>query len=256
MNYGFILLNVAVFLYMLTLSTDIAPARSVANSDFLGQTNGVCYGFQTFPTPADHFACKWAFQPKEFFDNLAGHSDVARPDRPIILISIITAMFLHAGWLHILGNMVFLLVFGDNVEDRMGHAGYFVFYMLAGIAATLVQGFIDTTSVVPVLGASGAIAGVLGAYIIYFPRATVRVVLPLFILILIPIPVPAWLMIGLWFAQNLLQGVAGINNVATPDAGVAFFAHIGGFVFGLLVALMFARTVSRRPTRRIRYEGP
>jgi membrane associated rhomboid family serine protease len=251
-NYGLILLNVAVFLYMLSLSTDVAPGRAVANRDFLDQTNGACYGFQTLPTPSDAFVCKWAFQPKEFYDNLAGKSDVAAPDRPVILISIITAMFLHAGWLHIIGNMLFLWVFGDNVEGRMGHAGYLLFYLLCGVVATLVQGFIDTTSLVPVLGASGAIAGILGAYIVYFPRATVRVVIPFFIFILIPIPVPAWLMIGLWFLQNLLQGVASINNVATPDAGVAFFAHIGGFVFGLLTVLVFLRGAGRRTTRRVR----
>lgn len=253
-NYTLIALNIAVFLYMWQLSTDIAPGRATANSNFINQTNGVCYGFQTLPTPSDAFVCKWAFQPKEFFDNLGGHSDVPRPDRPVILLSILTGLFLHAGWLHIIGNMLFLWVFGDNVEGRMGHAGYLLFYLLCGIVATLAQGLIDTTSVVPVLGASGAIAGILGAYLVYFPRATVRVVIPFFILILIPIPVPAWLMIGLWFLQNVLQGVAGINNVASPDAGVAFFAHIGGFLFGMLTVLVFLRGAGRRTTRRIRSE--
>ena len=250
MNYGIILVNLAVFLWMLSLSNDIPASDTQAVNDFNGQTNGVCYQLETAPTALDRFACTWAFQPKEFFDNLAGHTDVPRPDRPAIGISIITALFLHAGWLHILGNMLFLWVFGDNVEDRLGHAGYLVFYLLAGIVAMLVQGMLDVNSAVPVLGASGAVAGVLGAYLVYYPRATVKVVIPFFILILIPLPVPAFVMIGLWFLQNLLSGFASISNVATPDTGVAFFAHIGGFIFGVLSAGLFLRRVGRRPAPR------
>ena len=252
-NYGIILVNVAVFLLMLSLSTEIPASNSQALHEFNDQTNGVCYQVETAPTTLDRFACKWAFQPREFFDNLAGRSDVPRPDRPVILISIITALFLHAGWLHIIGNMLFLWVFGDNVEDRLGHAGYLVFYLLAGIAAMLVQGLLDVNSAVPVLGASGAVAGVLGAYLVYYPRATVRVVIPFFVLIFIPIPVPAFVMIGLWFLQNLLFGVASVSNAAAPDTGVAFFAHIGGFVFGVLVAGLFLRRLRLRPPPR--YEG-
>jgi membrane associated rhomboid family serine protease len=245
-NYGLILLNIAVFLFMLTLSNTIPTNRVAANQSFADQVTGVCYRFNAPPTDIDSFTCKWAFQPKEWFDNLRGKSDVARPDRPVILISIVTAMFLHAGWIHILGNMLFLWVFGDNVEDRLGHAGYLAFYLLAGIVASLVQGLIDVNSVVPVLGASGAIAGVLGAYLVFYPRAYVNVIIPFFILIFIPLPIPAFIMIGLWFLQNLLSGVASINNVASPDAGVAFFAHVGGFVFGMLSVLVFFRGAGRR----------
>lgn len=249
-NYAIILLNFAVFIYMLTLSTALAPTRGEQQSDFRAQTNGVCYGYRTAPTPSDEFVCKWAFQPKEFFDNAVSKSDVAAPDRPVILFTIISALFLHAGWLHILGNMLFLWVFGDNVEDRLGHAGYLVFYLLAGIVATLVQGFIDVNNVVPVLGASGAIAGVLGAYIVYYPRATVSVIIPFFILIFIPIPIPAFIMIGLWFLQNLFAGVASVNSAVDPNTGVAFFAHIGGFVFGMLTVWLFLRNAGRRKPPR------
>lgn len=251
-NYALILANIGVFIYMFSLS-NVVPGRTQALRDFRDQTNGECYGFQTSPTDADQFVCKWAFQPQEFFDTLRDQSDVAQPDRRVILFSILTSLFMHAGWLHIAGNMLFLWVFGDNVEDRLGHVGYLLFYLLAGVAATLVQGFIDPTSVVPVLGASGAIAGVLGAYIVYFPRATVTVVIPFFILIFIPIPIPAFFMIGLWFVQNLISGVATINNAATPDTGVAFFAHVGGFVFGVVTVWLFLRGAGRRaPPRYVR----
>ncbi|MCZ2109681.1 MAG: rhomboid family intramembrane serine protease [Dehalococcoidia bacterium] len=245
-NYAIILVNIGVFIYMLTLSTALPPSAAIASRDFRKQTAGPCYGFETAPTQSDRFVCKYAFQPKEWFDNLRGHSDVSAPDRPVIFFSILAALFLHAGWLHIGGNMLFLWVFGDNVEDRMGHAGYLLFYLVAGIAASLVQGAIDTTSVVPVLGASGAIAGVLGAYLIYFPRATISVVIPFFILVFIPLPIPAWLVIGLWFVQNLFAGVASINQAASPDTSVAFFAHVGGFIFGMLAVILFARGRPRR----------
>ncbi|MGH2632812.1 MAG: rhomboid family intramembrane serine protease, partial [Tepidiformaceae bacterium] len=210
-NYALILLNVAVFLYMLSLSTSESLNPFQRAQDRANLRDGSCYGLSTTASPSDSFVCKWAFQPKEFFDNAGGHSDVARPDRPVILATVITGMFLHAGWLHILGNMLFLWVFGDNVERRLGHAGYLLFYFAAGITATLVQGLIDPSSIVPVLGASGAIAGVLGTYIICFPRSTIRVIIPFFPLIFIPLPIPAFIMIGVWFAQNFLAGLASIN---------------------------------------------
>ena len=131
--------------------------------------------------------------------------------------------------------MLFLWVFGDNVEDRLGHMVFLLFYLLGGAAASLAQTIADPNSVVPTVGASGAVAAVLGAYLWYFPRATVTVALLFFIFI--PIPVPAVLLIGFWFVQNLLAGIATINNAAGADAGIAWFAHIGGFAFGFLVAL-------------------
>jgi membrane associated rhomboid family serine protease len=255
-NYAIILLNFAVFIRMLTLPNGLPLSRAQQQSDFREQTNGVCYGFQTAPTASDRFVCKWAFQPKEFFDNAASKSDVPHPDRLVILFTLVSALFMHAGWLHILGNMLFLWVFGDNVEDRLGHIGYLLFYLAAGVVATLVQGLIDVNNVVPVLGASGAIAGVLGAYIVYYPRATVNVIIPFFILIFIPIPIPAFIMIGLWFLQNLFAGVASINSAASPDTGGAFFAHVGGFVFGMLTVWLFLRNAGRRDPPRYALRTP
>ncbi|MCC6381368.1 MAG: rhomboid family intramembrane serine protease [Dehalococcoidia bacterium] len=245
-NYALIALNVAVFLYMLTLATAVPKDQRQANAEFRQQESGVCYTFPGAPSDLERFYCRWSFQPKEFFDNVRGDLAVPNVDRGQVWLSILTSLFLHAGWLHILGNMLFLWVFGDNVEDRLGHAGYLVFYLLAGVVASLLQGAIDATSVVPVVGASGAIAGVLGAYIVYYPRATISVVIPFFILIFIPLPVPALVMIGLWFLQNLLAGFATIGQAGTPDSGVAFFAHVGGFLFGMFAVLLFLRRADSR----------
>jgi membrane associated rhomboid family serine protease len=248
-NYGLILANIVAFVYMLGLSGawPVNPREQL--NQIRSQAAGPCYGFEAPPTDRDRFFCEWSFQPKEFFDNLTGQLDVANPDRVQILLSVVTSLFLHGGWLHILGNMLFLWVFGDNVEDRLGHAGYLAFYLLGGIVATMVQGLADATSVVPVVGASGAVAAVLGAYIVYYPRATVNVVIPFFILIFIPIPVPAIVMIGLWFVQNLLGGFATVGATATPNEGIAWFAHIGGFLWGMATVWLFLRRIGRRPPR-------
>lgn len=239
-NYAIILVNVAAFLWMFSLSTEPAPARAEAARQFREQTAGECYGYETAPTGIDRFICTYSLQPKEFMDNLRGEPAGPAPDRRVILFSIVTAIFLHGGWLHILGNMLFLWVFGDNVEDRLGHIPYLLFYLCAGIAASFVQIGFHPDSVTPVIGASGAVAGVMGAYIVHFPHATIRVVIPFFILIFIPIPVPAWVMIGVWFLQNLVSGYATLAEAANPGAGVAWFAHIGGFLFGVLAAWLFA----------------
>jgi membrane associated rhomboid family serine protease len=236
-TYAIILANVVVFLYMLGLSSEPPATRREEARAFVEQTETVCYGLRTFPTDADRFVCTWALQPREFFDSITGDSPFTGEDRWVAIAAILTSVFMHAGWLHIIGNMLFLWVFGDNIEDRLGHAVFLVFYLLAGIVASFIQGAMDPDSVIPVLGASGAVAGVLGAYLMWFPTATIRVVIPFFILIFIPLPIPAWIMIGVWFAQNLLAGYAAISD-ATADAGggVAWFAHLGGFAFGLLVA--------------------
>lgn len=249
-NYGIIFLNIVVFLYMATLSATPPATQREESRQLVQQTETVCYGYPTYPTDADRFICKYGFQPKEFFDTVRGDSPVRGTNRTIALVSIITALFLHGGWLHIIGNMLFLWVFGDNIEDRLGHLRYLVFYVAAGMLACLVQGALDPGSAVPVIGASGAVAGVLGAYLLWFPKATIRVVIPFFILIFIPIPVPAWVMIGLWFVQNLLSGYATIADAAAPDAGVAWFAHIGGFLFGLVIAALAGQR-PHRPRPRI-----
>lgn len=239
MNYSLILVNLAVFVYSLTLSTSIASSRREAVDDFIAQRATVCYGFEAAPTEVDHFFCEWGLQPREFMDALKGGTDLGGQGRLAVLATIITSLFLHAGWLHFGGNMLFLWVFGDNVEDRFGHIGYLFFYVLAGVVATFTQIAINSSSLVPIVGASGSIAGVLGAYFIWFPGATINVIIPFFILIFIPLPIPAVLMIGLWFLQNLIAGYASLGNVAGPEGGVAFFAHIGGFLFGAVAAVLF-----------------
>ncbi len=149
--------------------------------------------------------------------------------------SVFVAMFLHGGWLHIGGNMLFLWIFGNNVEDKLGAIVYFLFYLAAGIAASIGQLLIDTNSVVPNLGASGAIAGVLGAYIVMFPRR--RVLTLVFFFFITAIWLPAWTVLGAWFILQLFNGVGAVT--AHISSGVAFFAHIGGFVFGAALALLF-----------------
>jgi membrane associated rhomboid family serine protease len=166
----------------------------------------------------------------------------------------VSAMFMHGSWLHLGGNMLFLWIFGNNVEDVLGKIRYVVFYLLAGFAATALQASVTLglgsqfEAEIPNVGASGAIAGVLGAYLLLFPLARVIGLIPIFFF-LIPIEVPAMIFLGLWFLFQLWQG--GFSLIA-PDAagGVAFFAHIGGFVFGIVAARAF--TVHRRP----RIAGP
>src|SRR6266508_1964328 len=149
--------------------------------------------------------------------------------------SVFVAMFLHGGWLHIGGNMLFLWIFGNNVEDKLGPILYLLFYIGAGIAASIGQLLVDTNSVVPNLGASGAIAGVLGAYIVMFPRRRVLTLVLFFFITAVWLP--AWAVLGAWFVLQLFNGVGSVTTHAS--SGVAFFAHIGGFVFGAALALLF-----------------
>ena len=159
-----------------------------------------------------------------------------------------TAMFMHGSWLHILGNMLFLWIFGNNVEDSMGKVRFLIFYLLSGYAATALQTFVTLTAgtpadgAVPNLGASGAVSGVLGAYLVLLPNAMVLTLIFFFIL-----PVPAFLFLGFWF---LFQVWEGGFSLVQPQAGggVAFFAHIGGFVFGLLTVRIFMKRPPLRPT--------
>jgi membrane associated rhomboid family serine protease len=153
------------------------------------------------------------------------------------LYTLLTSMFLHGGWAHIIGNMVFLYVFGDNIEDAMGHISYLLFYLLCGIVAALAQVFLNVSSEIPMIGASGAISGVMGAYIVLFPQGKVRA-LVFFGYFGQVILVPAWVMIGIWFALQLFSGFASLG--ATEDVGgVAFWAHVGGFVAGAILVWLF-----------------
>ena len=149
--------------------------------------------------------------------------------------TVFTSMFMHGGWMHLIGNMLYLWIFADNVEDRLGHGRFVVFYVLCGIAAALAQALPDPQSQIPMVGASGAISGVLGAYLLMFPRAHVLVLLPLGPLSQL-VRLPALFVLGLWFAMQLLS-----EMFAPPGAGVAFRAHIGGFVAGLVLLPVFRR---------------
>ncbi|WP_017327685.1 rhomboid family intramembrane serine protease [Synechococcus sp. PCC 7336] len=159
---------------------------------------------------------------------------------PLLLLPILTAMFLHGGFFHIAGNMLFLWVFGDNIEDLMGHWRFLAFYLVCGFGASAAQILSDTSSLVPNLGASGAIAGVLGAYLINFPRARVEAILPLGFFWL-PIQVPALFYLGFWFVQQTFYSIASLGvNSEMGSGGIAFLAHAGGFIFGVSLFKFFA----------------
>ena len=171
------------------------------------------------------------------------------PDKSTYL-SLLTSMFLHGGFMHLLGNMWFLWIFGDNIEDRLGRVRFLIFYLLSGLGATAVHILFNLDSPVPTIGASGAIAGVLGAYIVTFPRARILTLFP-FIFIMTTIEIPAIFVIGEWFVVQLFRGTA---SIVEPKAmgGVAWWAHIGGFVVGIL--LMKLMQPPRRPSRG--YDDP
>jgi membrane associated rhomboid family serine protease len=157
--------------------------------------------------------------------------------------TVFTGMFTHAGLLHLGGNMLFLWIFGNNVEDSMGPVRFLIFYLLAGIAALALQTAINPDAVVPTLGASGAIAGVLGGYIVLYPRA--RVLTLIFLIIFFTfLELPAVLFLFIWFAQQAVFAAVGLTNPRGNGGGVAYFAHVGGFVFGLLAIKLFANRLS------------
>jgi len=164
------------------------------------------------------------------------------------LLAILISMFLHGGFMHIGSNMLYLYIFGDNIEDRLGHGRYLLFYFLCGIGATLAHAFFSPSSQLPAIGASGAIAGVLGAYLLLYPHARVLTLIPIVFFITIR-ELPAVLILGLWF---VLQLFSGVGSLGVPDAqdmgGVAYFAHIGGFVLGLVLIILLGGR--RAPPRR------
>ena len=173
----------------------------------------------------DGFIEHWAFIPARLSQHPAEGA-----------VTIFTAMFMHGSWFHLIGNMVFLWIFGDNVEDRFGHINFLIFYLLAGIAATFAQYFVSPESTVPNVGASGAIAGVLGAYILMFPQSRVNVLLGRQI-----VAMPAVIVLGMWIFFQLISGVGTIayTDETANVGGVAYMAHIGGFIAGLLMAFPF-----------------
>jgi membrane associated rhomboid family serine protease len=180
----------------------------------------------------DAFIMQWAFVPSRFLANPIGD-----------FLTLFTSMFMHAGWVHLGGNMLYLWIFGDNVEDRLGHGKFIVFYLLCGLGATFAQLAFSLDSNVPNLGASGAIAGVLGAYILMFPQGRVSVLQGQRV-----IQVPALMVIGLWIVLQLFSGIGSIADTA-DTGGVAYMAHIGGFIAGFVLTFLFGgNTAARRLT--------
>ena len=154
------------------------------------------------------------------------------------VVTMFTSMFLHGGLLHIGSNMLYLWIFGDNIEDRLGHTKYAIFYLLCGVAATLAHAFANPASSLPAIGASGAIAGVLGGYLILYPHAQVTTIIPIFMFITVR-RIPAIIVLGLWFVLQLFSGVGSLGVRDAQDVGgVAWFAHIGGFVAGMLLVVL------------------
>lgn len=205
-TYGLIAVNILVFLYELTLA----------------------------PPQIERFFQVTAIVPRELTASFNGvHVNQFEPE----LLTLITSQFLHAGFLHVAGNMWFLWIFGNNVEEKLGHVKYLIFYIACGILAGLTQWFFSPNSGIPSLGASGAIAGVMGAYILRFPDVRVLTLIPLFPFFP-TIRLPALFFLGFWFLQQAFNGVASLEvpvNVGMENGGTAYWAHAGGFIFGALL---------------------
>lgn len=205
-TYTLLVLNVLIFIYELSLT----------------------------PPQLERFFQLYAVIPRELTASFAGIPVNQPTPEPLTLF---TSQFLHGGFAHIFGNMLFLWIFGNNIEDQLGHLKYLIFYLACGALAALSQWFFSIQSALPSLGASGAIAGILGAYVLRFPHARVRTLIFLGPLITFP-RIPAIFFLGIWFFQQALYGVASLNvpsNIGMENGGVAYFAHIGGFVFGAIL---------------------
>lgn len=201
-TYGLIVVNILIFLYELTLT----------------------------PRQLEGFFHLAAIVPRELSASFAGVS-IGQPVPE--WLTLITSQFLHGGFLHLAGNMLFLWIFGNNVEDQLGHVKFLIFYLACGVLAGLSQWFFSQGSPIPSLGASGAIAGVLGAYILRFPNARILTLFGYFVGY-----VPAYFFLGWWFIQQALYGVASLNapaNIGMQGGGIAYWAHAGGFVFGAIL---------------------
>jgi len=235
-NIAIIIINIVVFVYEVSLSQDAIRG-----------------GF----TELDRFIFHWGSIPACTFDALGFDRDLSATGQlrcgaqPQPQWTWLSAMFMHGSFLHIAGNMLFLWIFGDNVEDALGHVLYGVFYVLTGALAALTHGLFNVDDLTPAIGASGAVAGVMGAYIVLFPRARVTVLVPP--LLFFPLPLPAWVLIGFWFLLQIVNGAASLGPEAVgAGAGVAYFAHIGGFIAGAVLVNAFAwnRDRARAAVRR------
>ncbi len=233
-NWAIIAANIAVFIYIVSLDS----------SQVVG-----AIGRQPI-TETDQFFYDWGFVPSCVGDFFGASTDVSGPQLARVCpagdreaIQPFTSMFLHAGWGHLLGNMLFLWIFGDNVEDAMGHLRYLVFYLIAGLAAAGLQTFFSLDSVQPTVGASGAIAGVMGAYLVMYPTVRIRVIiLPLFF---IPFLVPAIVLIGIWILTQVFNAFTALGQQGEAS-GIAWWAHVGGFLAGVVLVWFFRRKRPRR----------
>jgi len=217
-SLAFIAINIAVFLLLQ------GAGASSAGADFT-------YGFSAVPFEITNNV---DLTESETIPVDGQSLEVPQEPGPSpIWLTLFSSMFMHGGWLHLAGNMLFLWVFGDNVEHRIGHGWYVVFYLVAGVLASFAQIMIDTDSIIPTLGASGAISGVLGAYLVMFPTNRVTVFVFRFL-----VPVPAIVAIGMWAALQFINGF-GAFAVTEQTGGVAYMAHIGGFVAGVVAGLVF-----------------
>jgi membrane associated rhomboid family serine protease len=238
---GLIAANIVIFLFWQP------TLRGGTNADLAQQTFFWCHG--EIPFEVTHQTSLARGGPEAELaiehDYALGPAQAARlqaylaqecPDKSWVA-SILTAMFLHGGWLHIGGNMLFLWIFGNNIEDRLGPVRYLLFYLAGGVAAGALQVLLAPDSTIPNVGASGAIAAVLGAYIVLYPRA--RVLTAVFFFLITLIELPAMVVLGIWFLLQLVQGVGGLGDEV--NSGVAYWAHVGGFAFGLLIAFVFLR---------------
>jgi membrane associated rhomboid family serine protease len=217
-TFGLIAANVASWLLVQGAGSPVALAASVCNLGLVaGELTGKLPPGTEFPM-GDGLVC------------------VVDPGRQ--MLHVLTHMFLHGSWMHLLGNMWFLWIFGNNVEDSMGHVRFVVFYLVCGLAAAALQVAVTPASPIPMVGASGAISGVMGAYVVLYPFARVFVLLPLGFFVT-TVAMPAWTMIGYWALLQLLSGVGSLG--AQEGGGVAFWAHLGGLIAGVVLVRLFAR---------------
>lgn len=226
-SLAFIGLNIAVFLLL-------QGAGSPSGEEFT-------YGYSAVPFEITNNVD--LIGPEEITVNGTPVEIPQEPGPSPIFLTLLTSMFMHGGWLHIGGNLLFLWIFGDNVEHRIGHVPYLAFYLVAGVIASFAQILVNPDSFIPTLGASGAISGVLGAYLVMFPTNRVTVLMLRF-----PMRVPAIAAIGLWAVFQFVNGIGAFALTEETAGGVAYMAHIGGFVFGLLAGLVF-RAVFHEPRR-------
>jgi membrane associated rhomboid family serine protease len=218
--------------------------------------NAITERYSLIPRELTHFV-SYRVYPDIRLDQF-GHEvrvNVRVPAVHPVWITVFTSMFLHGSWLHLGGNMLYLWIFGNNIEDALGKIKFTVFYFVSGIAAALAQVLVSVNSDIPVIGASGAIAGVLGAYYILYPSARVLSIVPIFGFGAL-VEVRAWLVLGLWFLLQVVQGIYGLGGMQ-GDGGVAVFAHIGGFVAGVVMINLFGgRNLANRQRRRTQYYPP